>query len=82
MQRTSLDIAGSGRGDENRLDDVLLKPTDSKSRETLTFLWEKLEFNFSSGGANETDPTAVVPSLTLFAHGGRLVQFRSRRTRP
>ncbi|MBT5392343.1 MAG: FtsX-like permease family protein [Euryarchaeota archaeon] len=45
----SLDIAGSGRGDENRLDDVLLKPTDEKS-ENISFDWEELSFNFSSGG--------------------------------
>ena len=50
----SLDIAGSGRGDENRLDDVLLKPTDSQSEE-ISFNWEKLSFNFSSGGAAEKD---------------------------
>ena len=64
----SLDIAGSGRGDENRLDDVLLKPTDSKSEE-ITFLWEKLEFNFSSGGANETDPTVLFQAYSSLMEG-------------
>ena len=40
----SLDLPGSDRGgDENRLDDVLLKPGDEKSRE-ITFVWEQIEF--------------------------------------
>ncbi|MEC8143112.1 MAG: ABC transporter permease, partial [Candidatus Thermoplasmatota archaeon] len=42
----SLDLPGSDRGgDENRLDDVLLKQGDEKSRD-ITFVWEKIEFNF------------------------------------
>ena len=55
----SLDIAGSGRGsDEVELYDKLLKPSDSKS-EQITFVWEKLSFNFSSGGFNEADLTTL-----------------------
>ena len=42
----SLDIAGSGRGDENRLDDVLLKSTDSQSEE-FAFVWEELSLQLS-----------------------------------
>ncbi|CAI8288448.1 MAG: Uncharacterised protein [Candidatus Poseidoniaceae archaeon] len=61
----SLDLPGSNRGgDENRLDDVLLKPGDEKSRET-TFVWEKIEFNFTSGGSEETDPLALFNAYTL-----------------
>jgi hypothetical protein len=61
----SLDLAGSGRGgDENRLDDVLLKPGDDKS-ETITFVWEKSEFNFTTGGSEEDDPMALFVTYTL-----------------
>ena len=61
----SLDLPGSNRGgDENRLDDVLLKPGDEKSRE-ITFVWEKIEFNFTSGGSEETDPLALFNAYTL-----------------
>ncbi|MCH1536894.1 MAG: pentapeptide repeat-containing protein [Candidatus Poseidonia sp.] len=61
----SLDLAGSGRGgDENRLDDVLLKPSDEKS-ETITFVWEKIEFNFTTGGSSESDPMALFDAYTL-----------------
>ena len=61
----SLDLPGSDRGgDENRLDDVLLKPGDEKSRE-MTFVWEDFFFNFTSGGSNETDPLALFVSYTL-----------------
>ncbi|MGB1588491.1 MAG: FtsX-like permease family protein [Poseidonia sp.] len=61
----SLDLPGSDRGgDENRLDDVLLKPTDEKS-ETLTFVWEKIEFNFTTGGSEEADPLALFEAYTL-----------------
>ena len=60
-----MDLPGSDRGgDENRLDDVLLKPTDEKS-ETLTFVWEKIEFNFTSGGSEEADPLALFEAYTL-----------------
>ena len=56
----SLDLPGSDRGgEENRLDDVLLKRTDSKS-ETIEFVWEKIDFNFTSGGSNDTDPFALL----------------------
>ena len=64
----SLDIAGSGRGDENQLDDKLLKPSDAKSEE-ITFLWEKLEFNFTSGGTNETDPNALFVAYSSLMEG-------------
>ena len=64
----SLDIAGSGRGNENRLDDVLLKPTDKQSEE-ITFNWEKLSFNFSSGGATETDPAALFMAYSSLMEG-------------
>jgi uncharacterized protein YjbI with pentapeptide repeats len=61
----SLDLPGSDRGgDENRLDDVLLKQGDEKSRD-ITFVWEQIEFNFSSGGSDETDPLALFVSYTL-----------------
>ena len=52
----SLDIAGSGRGDENRLDDVLLKPSSAQS-ENVSFTWEELTLNFSTGGT--TQPNAM-----------------------
>ena len=64
----SLDIAGSGRGDENRLDDVLLKPTDSQS-ENISFTWEKLSFNFTSGGTEQPDPTALFAAYSSFMEG-------------
>ena len=61
----SLDLAGSGRGgEEGRLDDTLLKPGDEKS-ETLTLVWEKIEFNFTTGGSNESDPMALFDAYTL-----------------
>ena len=61
----SLDLPGSDRGgDENRLDDVLLKPGDEKSRE-ITFVWEQIEFNFTTGGSEETDPLALFNAYTL-----------------
>ena len=56
----SLDLPGSDRGgDENQLDDVLLKRTDSKS-EIIEFVWEDVEFDFVTGGSNETDPFALL----------------------
>jgi len=65
----SLDLPGSDRGgDENRLDDVLLKPSDEKSRE-ITFVWEKIEFNFTSGGSEETDPLALFEAYTRLMEG-------------
>jgi hypothetical protein len=64
----SLDIAGSGRGAENQLNDKLLKPTDKQSEE-ITFLWEKLEFNFSSGGSTENDPTALFVAYSSLMEG-------------
>ena len=61
----SLDLPGSDRGgDENRLDDVLLKPSDEKS-ETISFVWEKIEFNFTTGGAEEQDPLALFEAYAL-----------------
>tara|TARA_Y100000766_G_scaffold80137_1_gene68115 strand:+ start:10922 stop:14539 length:3618 start_codon:yes stop_codon:yes gene_type:complete len=61
----SLDLPGSDRGgDENSLDDVLLKPGDDKSRDII-FVWEKIEFNFTSGGSEESDPLALFNSYTL-----------------
>jgi len=61
----SLDLPGSNRGgDENRLDDVLLKSGDEKSRD-ITFVWEKIDFNFTSGGSEETDPLALFNAYTL-----------------
>lgn len=61
----SLDLPGSDRGgDENRLDDVLLKSGDEKSRD-ITFVWEKIDFNFTSGGSEETDPLALFNAYTL-----------------
>lgn len=61
----SLDLAGSGRGgEEGRLDDTLLKPGDDKSK-TLTLVWEKIEFNFTTGGSNESDPMALFDAYTL-----------------
>ena len=64
----SLDIAGSGRGDENRLDDVLLKPADSQS-ENLSFNWEKLTFNFSSGGTDQPNPEALFNAYSSLMEG-------------
>lgn len=62
----SLDLPGSDRGgDENRLGDVLLKSSDSKS-ETMSFVWESIQFNFTSGGSDETDVMALFNSYTLF----------------
>jgi len=61
----SLDLPGSKRGgDENSLDDVLLKPGDEKSRE-ITFVWEDIAFNFTSGGSEETDPLVLFDAYTL-----------------
>ena len=64
----SLDIAGSGRGSENRLDDVLLKPTDSKS-ENISFTWEELSFNFTSGGTEQPDPNALFMAYSSLMEG-------------
>ena len=65
----SLDLPGSDRGgDENRLDDELLKRSDEKS-EVLTLVWEKLEFNFSAGGSEETDPNALFFAYTGLMEG-------------
>ena len=64
----SLDIAGSGRGDENRLDDALLKPTDSQS-ENISFTWEELSFNFTSGGSEQPDPTALFIAYSSLMEG-------------
>lgn len=55
----SLDIAGSDRGgDENRLDDVLLKEDDKSGKSVnIDFVWEQAEFNFSQGGLADTNLT-------------------------
>jgi len=61
----TLDLPGSDRGGkENRLDDVLLKPNDGQS-ENITFVWEDIAFNFTSGGSEETDPLALFNAYTL-----------------
>ena len=61
----TLDLPGSNRGgNENRLDDVLLTPSDEKSR-TITFVWEKIEFNFTSGGTDQPDVFALLESYSL-----------------
>ena len=65
----SLDLPGSDRGgDENRLDDQLLKRTDAKS-EVVTLAWEKIEFNFTTGGAGEDDPNALFFAYTELMEG-------------
>ena len=65
----SLRLPGSDRGgDENKLDDVLLKASDSKSEE-ITFVWEDLAFNFSSGGSNESDPLVLFGQYTRLMNG-------------
>ena len=61
----TLDLPGSDRGGkENRLDDVLLEPNDEQS-ENITFVWEDIAFNFTSGGSEETDPLALFNAYTL-----------------
>jgi hypothetical protein len=64
----SLDIAGSGRGEENRLDDVLLKPTSAQS-ENISFTWEELTLNFSTGGTTQPDPTALFIAYSSLMEG-------------
>lgn len=64
----SLDIAGSGRGSENRLDDVLLKAADSKS-ENISFTWEELTFNFTTGGTEQPDPNALFIAYSSLMEG-------------
>tara|TARA_B100000700_G_scaffold53032_1_gene56448 strand:- start:2089 stop:5706 length:3618 start_codon:yes stop_codon:yes gene_type:complete len=64
----SLGLPGSDRGgDENRLDDELLKKTDKKS-EIVTLEWEKLEFNFTEG-SGETDLNALYLAYTELMEG-------------
>ncbi|MDG1552580.1 MAG: pentapeptide repeat-containing protein, partial [Candidatus Poseidonia sp.] len=55
----SLAIPGSDRGgDENKLDDVLLKKDDSSGKSVdIQFVWEKAEFNFSAGGLADSNST-------------------------
>ena len=52
-----LGLAGSDRGgDENELDDVLLKKDDSSGKSAnINFVWEKAEFNFSDGGLTDSN---------------------------
>jgi len=64
----SLDIAGSGRGEENRLDDALLKPTSTKS-ENISFTWEELTLNFSTGGTTQPDSTALFIAYSSLMEG-------------
>ena len=65
----ALDLPGSERGgDENRLDDQLLKASDEKS-ENITFTWDKIVFNFSSGGAEESDPEELFFAYTELMEG-------------
>ena len=65
----ALDLPGSERGgDENRLDDQLLKSSDEKS-ENITFTWDKIVFNFSSGGAGESDPEELFLAYTELMEG-------------
>ena len=65
----TLDLPGSDRGgDENRLDDELLRRSDEKS-EVVSLVWEKLEFNFSSGGSEESDPNALFFAYTDLMEG-------------
>ena len=65
----SLDLPGSERGgDENRLDDELLERSDEKSRD-VTLVWEKLEFNFSSGGTDQPDPFALYVAYSELMEG-------------
>ncbi len=61
----SLDLPGSDRGgDENELDDVLLKASDDKS-ETITFVWEKIDFEFATGGTEQPDLETLFFAYTL-----------------
>ena len=65
----SLDLPGSDRGgDENRLDDELLKRSDEKS-EVLTLVWEKLDFINSSGDSQDADPNALFFAYTSLMEG-------------
>ena len=65
----SLDLPGSERGgDENRLDDELLDRSDEKSRD-VTLVWEKLEFNFTSGGTDQPDPFALYVAYSELMEG-------------
>ncbi len=65
----ALDLAGSKRsGDENRLDDELLRPNDEKS-EIVNLTWEKVAFNFTSGGAENPDPNALFFAYTELMEG-------------
>ena len=61
----SLDLPGSDRGgDENQLDDVLLQSSDDKS-ETITFVWEEVVFNFTTGGTEQPDLETLFFAYTL-----------------
>jgi len=65
----TLDLPGSDRGGkENRLDDVLLKPNDGQSA-NITFVWEEIEFNFTSGGTNLSDVPALFEAYKLRMEG-------------
>ena len=61
----SLDLPGSDRGgDENQLNDVLLQSSDDKS-ETITFVWEEVVFNFTTGGTEQPDLETLFFAYTL-----------------
>ena len=65
----SLDLPGSDRGgDENKLDDELLKRSDEKS-EVLTLVWEDIQFINSSGDPQDTDPNALFFAYTGLMEG-------------
>ena len=65
----SLDLPGSDRGgDENRLDDELLKKSDDKS-EVITFVWEDLKFINNSGDDEDTDPNALFFAYAALMEG-------------
>ena len=65
----SLDIAGSNRGgDENKLDNILLKPSDKKSA-NISFTWEELTLNFSAGGTDQPDAVALFNAYSNLMEG-------------
>ena len=49
---------------KTNFDDVLLKASDDKS-ETITFVWEKIDFNFTTGGTEQPDLETLFFAYTL-----------------